>query len=610
MWPALPNPHAVAVLVLTVIALGLFTRSRIPLESSSLMILVLLATGFELFPYVGEDGKMLHAREFFYGFGHEALVAVSTLMIVGQALVRTGALEPVGRSLAQLWRHWPRLSMLLTLLVGATLSAFMNNTPIVVLMLPILTGVAMKTGASPSGMLLPMGLATLVGGMSTTIGTSTNLLVVSVAADMGMEPFSMFDFALPAVLAGSVAILYLWLIAPHWLPQRDPPMANTAPRIFTADIVLGEDSPVLGMSLSSAVEKAGGNARVTRLRRDRGLDIKPLPDLVLAVGDRLLVSDTAQNLQEYKKAWGGRLFSGDGSSDEKTLFSAHDQQIAEVVIIAGSELDGQRVRDARLGEKYNLRLLAAHRGHAVTVAGSGELRQRVLRAGDVLLVQASVANIVALKNDGRDLLVLDGSVDLPRRHHAKRAMAIMLGVVVAAGTGVLPIALAATIGALLVILTGCLTWRDATRSLSSQVILIVAASLALGSALVSTGAADYLARLFLALASGLSPRWVLAGLMLLMVFMTNIVSNNAAAVIGTPIAMDIAQRLGMPVEPFVLAVLFGANLSYATPVAYKTNLLVMTAGGYTFGDFVRIGLPLSVLMWMVLSGVLIIRYQL
>jgi len=608
--PTPPNAHAVAVLLLTLVALALFTREKIPLQTSSVLILVTLATGFELFPFVGPDGHALHAKEFFYGFGHEALVAVSTLMIVGQALVRTGALEPVGRGLAQLWRGWPHLSMLLTLLIGATLSAFMNNTPIVVLMLPILIGVAMKTGVSPSGMLMPMGLATLVGGMSTTIGTSTNLLVVSVAADMGVEPFSMFDFALPAVLAGSVAILYLWLLAPRLLPERQPPMGDTAPRIFSADILLAENSPAVGLPLSQAVAKGGGKMQVKRIQRGSGLEIKPLPDVVLASGDRLLVSDTAHNLQEYKKALRATLFSGVEGGDETELFAAHDQQIAEVAIIAGSELDGQRVSDARLGEKYNLRLLAAHRGHAVTVAGSGELRQRILRAGDVLLVQASVANISALKSNGRDLLVLDGKIDLPRRHHAKRAMAIMLGVVVLAGTGVMPIALSATIGALLVVITGCLSWRDATRSLSSQVIFIVVASLALGSALMATGAADFVARVFLVLAWGLSAPWILAGLMLLMVIMTNVVSNNAAAVIGTPIAINIAQRLGLPIEPFVLAVLFGANLSYATPMAYKTNLLVMTAGGYTFGDFLRIGVPLSLLMWVVLSAVLIVAYQL
>ena len=192
-FPVIPNPHALAVLLLTVLALILFTREKIALESSSLFVLVVLVIGFELFPFSNAMGD-IKSSEFFHGFGHEALVAVCALMVAGQALVRTGALEPVARRLARFWRKSPAIALLVTLVVGAVLSAFMNNTPIVVLMLPMLIGVAIRSKSNTSGVLLPMGLATLVGGMSTTIGTSTNLLVVSVAADMGMEPFRMFDF--------------------------------------------------------------------------------------------------------------------------------------------------------------------------------------------------------------------------------------------------------------------------------------------------------------------------------------------------------------------------------------------------------------------------------
>ncbi len=196
--PPLPDQHALAVLLLTVVALFLFTRERVPLETSSLVVLVLLTLGFEWFPY--HDGtQTLHTVDFFSGFGHEALVAVCGLMIVGHGLVRTGALEPIGRMLARLWSHSPQLSLLLTLILAGLLSAFVNNTPVVVLLLPILVSVSLRTGTSASGILMPMGLSTLVGGMATTIGTSTNLLVVSVAADLGLRRFGMFDFFVPAV---------------------------------------------------------------------------------------------------------------------------------------------------------------------------------------------------------------------------------------------------------------------------------------------------------------------------------------------------------------------------------------------------------------------------
>ena len=214
-----PNEHALAVLGLTFLALILFTRERIPLESSSLFVLVAVTVGFEIFPY-SADGKTLHAIDFFSGFGHEALVAVCALMIAGQGLVRTGALEPVGRALARMWGVAPRFSLLLTLVIGAVLSAFVNNVPIVVLLLPILISVSVRTKTSVSGVLMPMGFATLIGGMSTTIGTSTNLLVVSVAADMGMRHLAMFDFVAPVLIAGGIAIVYLWLVAPLMLPHR------------------------------------------------------------------------------------------------------------------------------------------------------------------------------------------------------------------------------------------------------------------------------------------------------------------------------------------------------------------------------------------------------
>jgi di/tricarboxylate transporter len=184
----------------------------------------------------------------------------------------------------------------------------------------------------------------------------------------------------------------------------------------------------------------------------------------------------------------------------------------------------------------------------------------------------------------------------------------MLGVVITAAAGILPIAISASCGALLMILTGCLTWRDATRALSVQVIMIVAASLALGAAMLKTGAADFLAECFVLVMGGANPRLILGGLVLLLAVLTNVVSNNAAAVIGTPIGISIAEQLGLNPEPFVLAVLFGANMSFITPMAYKTNLLIMNAGGYTFRDFVRAGIPLAAITWLALSWILPLYY--
>jgi len=266
---ALPNTHALAVMILIIGALVLFTRETIPLQTTSLVVLVAITVGFTLFPFEA-DGEVLQASDFFLGFGNKALVAVCGLMLVGQGLIRTGALEPVGRFLARLWRRAPAVSLLFTILITAILSAFINNTPIVVLMLPILIGVSMRTGTSPSGTLIPMGFASIMGGMATTIGTSTNLLVVNVAADMGMDEFSMFDFLGPAVIAGFFGAIYLWLVAPRLIPERQPPMSGKVSRVYTAQIRLDKGSPVVGKTLAEAILRAGEGMKASGLKPFNG----------------------------------------------------------------------------------------------------------------------------------------------------------------------------------------------------------------------------------------------------------------------------------------------------------------------------------------------------
>ncbi|RED43365.1 SLC13 family permease [Aestuariispira insulae] len=601
-FPALPDTHGIAVLALIVVALFLFSRDRIPLESSSLGILCLLLVGFELFPYQAE-GHILHAGDFFDGFGHEALIAVCALMIAGQGLVRTGALEPLGRSLSRAWSVSPLLSLLLTLLISAILSAFVNNVPIVVLLLPILISVSIRTGKSSSGILLPVGLATVVGGMATTIGTSTNLLVVSVAADLGMRKLSMFDFFLPAAMAGGIAILYLWLIAPRMLPKRQAPMEDVSPRLFSGHLSIPEDSKAVGMSLAEVIEKTDGRLQVREIRREPGLTIIPLPDLALRAGDQLGVQDSPQNLKEFEEILGAQLYSRNAPVPADSPLVSEDQQIAEIVVTQGSPLLGTTLARRHFSTLYQLTALALHRAGQSNTALGEDIKDIRLRLGDVLLVQGPREKIATLKSGG-ELLVLDATEDLPHSHRAPMALAIMVGIVALPAFGIVPIAVSALAGVMLMLATACLRWRDAVRALSTPVIMIVVSSLALGQALLQTGGADYLARLFVTVAADAPPAIALSGLMLVMAILTNIVSNNAAAVIGTPVAISIANQLGLPAEPYVLAVLFGANMSYATPMAYKTNLLVMNAGGYSFSDFMRVGIPMLIIVWLSLSWLL------
>ena len=603
--PPPPNVHAVAVLILAVVALILFTREKIPLESSSFLVLIGLAVGFELFPFQ-VDGSVLHAVDFFQGFGHEALVAVCALMIAGQGIVRTGALEPVGRVMARLWKVSPSLSLLLTLVVGAFISAFINNVPVVVLFLPILINVSLRTGIKASSVLMPMGFATLLGGTCTTIGTSTNLLVVSVASDMGLKRMDMFDFMVPAAIAGSVGIAYLWLVAPRIIPERKPTLADTSLRVFSAHLAVIEGTPIEGMTLDEAGKKVDGSMKVMSVERGLNNFLIPFPTLVLKAGDHLIIRDTPDRLKEFEKVLEGTLYANDAMVapvDDEHPLEDENQQIAEVVLVEGSRFAGRTLNGIRFADRYGMIALAIHRASRHPKKLYDKIGDIRLKGGDILLVQGPREQIAALKKE-KDFLVLDATTDLPFEGKAPVALLIMLGIVISAAVGFLPIAISAPLGALMMIFTGCLEWRDATNALNAQVILIVAASLAIGVALLKTGGADYLAQIFVTLAGDTSPTFVISGLMLLIGILTNIVSNNAAAVIGTPIAVSIATQMGQPPEPFVLAVLFGANMSYATPMAYKTNLLVMNAGKYHFNDFLRIGVPLVLIIWITLSWLL------
>lgn len=604
--PPLPDPHALIMLALTAGALVLFSIERLQLAVTSLGLLTIIALTFALFPYPDVDPMM-----FFRGFAHEALIAVCALMTLGQGLVKTGALEPVGRVLGQLWGRLPALSLLLTLVVGALLSAFINNTPIVVLLLPILISVCLRTNKSPSKILIPMGFATLVGGMATTIGTSTNLLVVGIAKDLGIAEFNMFSFALPAAIAASVAIVYLWLIAPLLLPHRETALDTDSPRLFAARLLLGESSAAVGMTVAEARALADTEVNIRRILREDAM-LTPLPDVVLRSGDRLRLFDTPANLHAIATALGGELYAGGKREVEQPVSATNplnpgEQRLAELAVVQGSSLDGTSLAENQFIQRHRLVALALHRKGQNLWRANERLKDLILQNGDVLLVQGHNDALRAMKQS-TELLLLDHTITLPRTDKAVPALIITAATILLAATGVLPIAIAAVAGTGLMLVTQCLTLGAAVRAISPAIYFVVAASLALGMALQATGATVYLTDLFLYATDGASPAIILSALMLLLAVLTNVVSNNAAAVIGTPIAVGIANQLQLPAEAFILAVLFGANMSYATPMAYKTNLLVMNAGNYSFIDFVKVGVPLTIIMWLTLSWLLAFLY--
>jgi di/tricarboxylate transporter len=596
----IPNAHALAVLAFTVVAFFLFTRERIPIPVTSLIVIVVLALGFHFFPYEA-GAERVDTRQIFSGFGHEALVAICSLMILGRALMVTGALEPLARLLARVWGYNRHLALLGLLVSAMLLSAFVNDTPVVVVLMPVVIGLAMRAGRSPSAMLMPMNFAVIVGGMATTIGTSTNLLIVSLAQDHGAPQIDMFEFSHLVVGPAVLALLYLWLVAPRLLKERTNPLAGLAPRRFDAVLHVGPRSRARGRTISTVRRWTGGKMVVGRVQRGSETLI-PDSELELIEGDRLLVSDSSSYLKEYEHALGATLFdagSMEGIAKQHHPLLAEDQQLVEIVITEESPLHRRNLRDLRFAERYGVVILAMYRP-SDEASLEGEIQDRPLRSGDVLLIQGSPARIAALKAEA-GVLVLDGTLDLPRTRKAPLSVLIMAVVVTLAAFGVLPIAVAALLGVLALLLTGCLKMEGLGRGISAEVVLVVVASLALGRTLTATGGADMLAGAFMSVAGGLSPRGVLAAVMIFLGILTNFVSNNAAAAVGTPLALAIAHQIGAPPEPFVLAAIVGCNLSFATPMGYQTNVLIMQPGGYVFGDFVRVGGPLVLLMIVAFS---------
>ncbi|RZF60682.1 SLC13 family permease [Sphingomonas populi] len=594
--PTIPSAHAIGAILLTAAMFYGFVSGRARVEVISLLTVTVIALGLYVYPLPGQaptDGLKLA----FEGFGHYALVTICALMVLGRGLVTTGALEPVSRVLTRVWRHNQRIGLIVTLLLAFGMSMMVNDTPVLVLMIPIMASIAAHGGMATSRTLIPINSAVLIGGMSTTIGTSTNLLVVSIAGDMGMPPIGVFHFTPIVLAAAAVALPFIWLVMPRLLPDNSV-AAGHEPRRFTALLRLRENSLAHSLSRSE-------------------LDAR-LPSGIELFGEagpegRLLVSGTHVALEEAMRVLGAtaapawlmeRLGRGYGETGE-------DLTVVELSIAKDSGLIGKGVRNANLAELYNIAILGVHRARrpwlgAPSVEAAAD---NPFDEGDIILAVGTSANIEVMALT-ENVLVLEGAKEIPRSAKAPLALAIMAASIAPASIGLVPIAISALGGAIAMLITGCVRVDRVGRALSTKVILLVAASIAIGRVVLESGAATWLSELLALGLQYLPPAGVLAAVMLFVTVLTNFASNTTAAAVGTPIAFSLGKQLGIPVEPLVLAVLFGCNLCYATPVAYQTNMLIMSAGDYTFSDYARTGLPLVAIMIATLSVLLVFTYGL
>lgn len=594
----MPSGHAVAAILLTVTMFYGFAAGKLKIEIISLSTISAIALGLYLVPLPGAqpaDGLKLA----FEGFGNYALITICALMIMGRGLVATGALDPAARALTRVWQLNRSLGLLVTLLLALTMSMMINDTPVLVLLLPIMASLAMRGGMPASKTLIPINSAVLIGGMATTIGTSTNLLVVSIATELGMKPMTVFHFTPIVLAAAAIALPFIWLVMPRLLPDNSSD-AGHGQRMFVATLRFDMRSILLGRS-ASAVREA----------LERHVTLLHLPERPLDPDDELEVLGTHEALEEVMLLAGTPALPIALADRLAADARARGEDLAyvELALTADSSLIGKLVSATSISDSHDVAVIGVHYGKQAWHDERSKDRDRTLIEGDILLVKGTMTSVSDLAR-AEGALMLDGAKDAPRTAKAPLALIIMGVSVGVASIGLLPIAISALAGAIAMFATGCVRFDKVGRALSAKVIVLVAASIAVGRIVLESGAAEWLSQLIAMGLSGLPAGLVLAAVMLFVTVLTNFASNTTAAAVGTPIAFSLAQRLSIPTEPLVLAVLFGCNLCYATPVAYQTNMLIMSAGDYRFADYTKTGLPLVVIMVTTLSALLAFQYGL
>ena len=597
----MPDFHLIATFVIIAATILAYASERWAMETVSLVSLAAILLLFGVVPYSGLSGDRLSAEQLLSGFSNPALITVIALLIVGQGLFATDAMEAPARRLGKMGGSSTFRPILFILVGAAVISAFLNNTPVVVIFIPILVVIAAQRSISPSRVFIPLSFITILGGMTTLIGSSTNLLVAGVARDYGFE-IGFFDITGMGVILALVGGVYVLGVLPRLLPEREAQLSAGAKSgaQFIGEITLTRDHPFVGISAKAGMFPGLGDLTLRLLQRRDVPVLPPFEDFTLSAGDTLVVSGTRKAFSQALSRGRAGLKADDGASEDtsKDPPPGPDYHLAEAVISPGSRYAGRTIQLSGLRPQFGISVLGVQRKSRMARSAMSDIR---LEPGDTLLIGGPMEAIGLLRGN-HDLLLLEHSAEaVPQSRKARIAVAIFAGIVVLSAFSLLPIVVAAVCGAVLMLLTGCLSILQAARAFDRQIFLLVGSSVALATALEATGGAALIASSALGLMEGASAAVILSGLFLVMAILTNILSNNATAVLFTPIALGIAKGMGVAPEPFIAAVIFAANSSFATPIGYQTNLLVMGPGHYRFSDFLRAGTPLVLIIWLTFS---------
>ncbi|MGE0408190.1 MAG: SLC13 family permease [Amphiplicatus sp.] len=596
MWVSL------AIILATIV---LYASDRFPIELVSAGALAALLVLFHGAPLLDETGKpVLTIAELFAGFASPALIAILCLLIIGQGVFQSGAMDIPTRWIIAALEKYQILVIGGMFIVVMLISAFLNDTPVVVMFIPIVAAIASQGRVPASRLMMPLSFVALLGGMTTIIGSSTNILAANSFTTLTGDEFGFFEPTPLALVLGGVGLVYLATAGRLLLPRRQNPDQRGGEREskqFIAQIDITPGHPLVGKGAVSGLFPDLPDVTVRMVQRRGQAVLPPYDDFSFRPHDVLIIAATREALTKLLKS-NPEILEGfmaetslevEGPAPRSTQLT-----MVEAVVAPGSRMIGRSI--AQIGFQYqtNCVIIGIERRSRMIRTHLNSIR---LEAGDVLLIVGASTNVQRLRAD-RDLLILEWSMTgLPAVRHARTAIAIFIGVVALAATDVAPIAVAAFIGALAMVATGCLNIRQASRAIDRRIYLLIGSSIALGATLERTGGAELLGGMIALIADNFGPAALISAIFILSAATTNVLSNNATAVLFTPIAIAAAAEAGVDPKALVLTVIFGANCPFATPIGYQTNLLVMTPGHYKFRDFITVGGPLIILLWVAYS---------
>lgn len=544
--------------------------------------------------------EFLTSEEVFGCFSNPAPITVAAMFILGAGLTRTDSLSGLTTLFTRLADQGELAVLAVMMAVFIAVSAFINNTAVVAFFLPVVFQVCASKQFPPSRFLIPLSYSAMFGGTCVLIGTSTNIVINNVVARHGLPEIEMFEPTRMGLVYAAVGSLYILFIGRHLLPSRETLtslLLGSRSKEYRTDLVILRNSPLIGQRLGDIRAKKLRAGTVLGVTRDNVPLDPPFDHVVLQDGDRILVNLALSGVREVQATAGIALLPEAELGIEQ--LSAAETTFVEAIIPMNSALQGKTLRELNFAHRHGVRIIAMHR-HGLSVREKFE--EQPLHFGDTLLLQGTEEAITSVRDDRAVMLLSPVKVPASRQHKGWLAIGIIGAVIAADAFNILPISHAALMGALALVLTGCLDMNEAYEAINWNIIMLIIGSLGLGLAMEKSGGAEFLTAQIHHWFGAYGPRVAVSGIYLFSMILTELIANNAVAALMTPIAINTCYALGLQdPRPFIFAVMFAASAAFATPIGYQTNTMIFGAGGYKFTDFFKIGLPLNVLLWVVAS---------